>query len=417
MSDYNFQSEIAEPGAAAVAAAAVIRHDAPKSKNAARREKPRVLMVGMHLTKTRGGITTLIAEILKSSLKDDFEFVYIESQAEDFGRFGKLLLAFGAVFRFILSCIAKPPQLVYVHLGSNASLYRESIFIFLAKLLRKKTIAHFHAGDIDNYYPFQIGLGQKFIRSALRRSDRLIAVSEESARQLRDLTGSPDNVSVIANAIDTSIFEARDSAAAAAKNGAAREREIRLLFVGAVGKLKGERDLIDALAILRRSKPNINIRASFLGYGAENLKDYCAESGVGELIEHLGAVSMDDRIGFYQKADIFVLPTYAEAMPMSVIEAMAAGCAIITTKVGGIPELIEDGADGILFSPGDAQALADIISLLLENENIRINLGRKAQQKAREQMDFKAYAGKLGAELSAVAAAAAAVCDSVKKEI
>lgn len=408
MSDYNFQSEIAEPTVAATAA--VMRHNAPKSKSAARREKPRVLMVGMHLTKTRGGITTLIAEILKSSLKDDFEFVYIESQAEDFGRFAKLLLAFGAVFRFILSCIGKSPQLVYVHLGSNASLYRESVFIFLAKLLRKKTVAHFHAGDIDNYYPFQIGIGRKFIRSALRRSDKLIAVSEESARQLRDLTGSTGNVSVIANAIDTSIFETRE---AAEKSGAERDRTtIRLLFVGAVGKLKGERDLIDALAILRQAKPNVNIKASFLGYGAENLKDYCAESGVAELIEHLGAVSMADRIGFYSQADIFVLPTYAEAMPMSVIEAMAAGCAIITTNVGGIPELIEDGADGILFSPGDAQALADIISLLLENENIRINLGRKAQQKAREQMDFKAYAGRLGAELST-----AAGCDSIKNEI
>jgi glycosyltransferase involved in cell wall biosynthesis len=307
-----------------------------------------------------------------------------------------MFLALGAIFRFIFNCLWKRPKLVYVHLGSNASLYRESIFIFLAKLLRKKTVAHFHAGDIDNYFPFQSRTGQKFIRTALRLSDKLIAVSEESARQLRDLTGSP-NISVISNAIDTSIFNNRDSAA---KNKP-ETRTIRLLFVGAVGKLKGEKDLIKALALLRERQPNINIniKVSFLGYGAENLKDYCAESGVGEFVEHLGAVSMAERIGFYQKADIFVLPTYAEAMPMSVIEAMAAGLAIITTNVGGIPELIEDGAGGILFSPGDVAALAEKISLLLENENIRTSLGAKAQQKAREQMDFKTYAEKLRAQL------------------
>ncbi|HEX9960008.1 MAG TPA: glycosyltransferase family 4 protein [Pyrinomonadaceae bacterium] len=390
MSDYHFQTEMAETNTAAV-----IRRDA-RSKTGALAGKPRVLMVGMHLTKTRGGITTLIAEILKSPLKDDFEFIYIESQAEDFGKFGKMFLAFGAVFRFVFSCLLKRPKLVYVHLGSNASLYRESVFIILAKLFGKKTIAHFHAGDIDNYYPFQSRIGQKIIRSALSLSDKLIAVSNESARQLRDLTGSA-NISVITNAIDTSIFNNPDSSS---KN-MERERTTRLLFVGAVGKLKGERDLIKALAILRERKPDINIKVSLLGYGAENLKDYCEESGISELVEHLGAVSLSERIGFYQKADIFVLPTYAEAMPMSVIEAMAAGLAVIATNVGGIPELIEDGADGILFSPGDAKALADIISLLLENKNIRLSLGEKARQKAREQMDFKTYAEKLGAHLSA----------------
>ncbi|HEX8736690.1 MAG TPA: glycosyltransferase family 4 protein [Pyrinomonadaceae bacterium] len=393
MSDYHFQSEIAETNRATI-----IRRDAQTN---ARVAKPRVLMVGMHLTKTRGGITTLIAEILKSPLKDDFEFIYIESQAEDFGKFGKLFLAFGAVFRFIFNCLWKRPKLVYVHLGSNASLYRESVFIFLAKLFGKKTVAHFHAGDIDNYFPFQSRAGQKFIRAALNLSDKLIAVSQESARQLRDLTNST-NVSVIANAIDTSIFK-RDFAA----ENKLDDRTIRLLFVGAVGKLKGERDLIKALAILRGRQPNINIniKVSFLGYGAENLKDYCEESGISEFVEHLGAVSMSERIDFYRKADIFVLPTYAEAMPMSVIEAMAAGLAIITTNVGGIPELIEDDAHGILFSPGDTETLAEKILFLLENENIRIDIGRKAREKAQAQMDFKTYAEKLRAHLSAA-------CDS-----
>jgi glycosyltransferase involved in cell wall biosynthesis len=388
MSDYHFQTEIAEPNSAAV-----VRRET-RSETRQRAGKPRVLMVGMHLTKTRGGITTLIAEILKSSLKDDFEFVYIESQAEDFGRFGKMFLAFGAVFRFIFNCILKRPSLVYVHLGSNASLYRESVFILLAKLFGKKVVTHFHAGDIDNYYPFQNKIGRTFIRKALSLSDSFIAVSRESARQLRDLTDSP-NICVIPNAIDTSIFNNPDSAA---KNN---DRAIRLLFVGAVGKLKGERDLIKALAILRRRKPDINIKVSFLGYGAENLEGFCDEQGISGLVEHLGAVSLAERVGFYQKADVFVLPTYAEAMPMSVIEAMAAGLAVIATNVGGIPELIEDGADGILFSPGAVEPLADIVSLLLENENIRLSLGENARRKAREQMDFKTYADKLGAQLSA----------------
>lgn len=356
----------------------------------AAKSKPRVLMVGMHLTKTRGGITTLIAEILNSPLKNEFEFVYIESQAEDFGKFGKLILAFQAIGRFILDCLFKSPELIYVHLGSNASLYRESIFIVLAKILRKKVISHFHAGDIDNYYPFQSKIGQKFIRWALSLSDSLIAVSKESARQLREITGSP-NIIVITNAIDTSVF---DGGKRTAHNGV-----VKLLFVGAIGKLKGERDLIRALAILRDSKPNIKV--SILGYGAESLKDFCDELGVGEFIEFLGAVSMKERIKFFHDADIFVLPTYAEAMPMSVIEAMAAGLPVVTTPVGGIPELIEDGETGLLFPPGDAEAMAKKITILLNDKDARIGIGEKARQKAREQVDFRVYVEKLRAHLFA----------------
>jgi glycosyltransferase involved in cell wall biosynthesis len=151
---------------------------------------------------------------------------------------------------------------------------------------------------------------------------------------------------------------------------------------------------------LRDNKPNLKI--SFLGYGAENLRDYCERFEVGNLVEYLGAVPMDERIEFFRRSDIFVLPTYAEAMPMSVIEAMAAGLPVISTRVGGIPELIEDGVDGILFAPGDVGALAEKISFLLNNKDTRIKIGKKAKQKAREQMDFRVYVNKLRTLLFAV---------------
>ncbi len=345
-------------------------------------EKPRILMVGMHLTKTRGGITTLISEILNSSLKNDFEFIYIESQAEDFGKFGKAFLALTAIFSFIWKCIFLRPRLVYVHLGSNASLYREAIFIFLAKILRKKIVGHFHAGDIENYYPFQKKIGQKIIRTALNLCSNLIAVSNESARQLREIVPTA-KISIIPNAIETSAFNFA--------NDKKNDGFIRLLFVGAIGKLKGERDLIKALAILRDK----NLKVSILGYGAENLKSYCDELKISHFIEFLGAVSLEERIKFFQTADIFVLPTYAEAMPMSIIEAMSASLPVISTNVGGIPELITDKCEGFLFAPGNVSALSENILLLAEDKNLRIEFGKKAREKARKEFDFGQYTKKL----------------------
>ena len=109
----------------------------------------------------------------------------------------------------------------------------------------------------------------------------------------------------------------------------------------------------------------------------------------------VGAVSLEERLGFFEKADIFALPTYAEAMPISVIEAMAAGLPVVSTTVGGIPELIDDDGDGFLFTPGDSAALAEKISILASNKDLRIRIGQKARQKVYEQMNFSQYTNKL----------------------
>ncbi len=357
--------------------------------------KSEIVMVGMHLTKTRGGITTLAASILGSRLSEKCNFTYIESQAEELGKFRKLLLALEAALRFSVACLTKRPEAAYIHVGSNASLYRESAFLVLARLLGRRTICHFHAGDVGKYLPVQTRLGQWFIRWALGHSHRIIAVSNESASELAEIVETAD-VSVLPNAIDLSWLDAPTFS----DDGRDSDKKIRVLFVGAVGKLKGEKDLIDALALLRKTK--VDIKASFLGYGAEQLAEACTRAGIIEMIEHLGPVPMSERADHYKKADIFVLPTYAEAMPVSLLEAMAAGLPVITTPVGGIPEIVENGKEGILYPCGDVQSLADGIKLLIEDPAARIRMGESGKQRAAEQLNFDKYIHKLEIELEAV---------------
>lgn len=354
---------------------------------------PKILMVGMSLTKTRGGISTLISEILNSDLNSDFAVEYIESQAEDFKGFNKLILALKAVFLFVVKILTKNPSLVYVHIGSNASLYRESFFVVLAKIFGKKTVAHFHAGNVDEYLEKQSKSGRKFISWAIGQSDKLIAVSKDSAEKLQKL--APKNeIEIIVNAIDTKPFEFSQN------RFENRSTIVRLLFVGAMGKLKGETDLADAIKII--STKNTDFRVSFLGFGGENLQKYCAEIRIENFIEFVGAVSLTERLAFFEKADIFVLPTYAEAMPMSVIEAMAAGLPIVSTTVGGIPELIEESEEGFLIEPANAQKLAEKLSILISDKDLRIKMGKKAQEKVGKELDFRVYTEKLKASLFAL---------------
>lgn len=391
MRKYQFQSQAAE-GSSAQAVFPVSVHTGPPVGR-----KPKILMVGMHLTKTRGGITTLTASILNSSLRQDYDFIYIASQAEEFGKIRKALLALSAIIRFVGSCLWTRPGLIYVHLGSNASLYRESIFILLAKLFGKRVLTHFHAGDIDEYFPRQPAIGKRFILTALSISDTVIAVSVESATQLRRIC-KKINLCLIPNTIDTSVFDAAGSSPREDRPG-----PLRLLFVGAVGKLKGEIDLIKALSILK--KKGLDLKVSFIGYDAETLAPICHSHGVFEFVECLGPVSMQDRISYFEQADIFVLPTYAEAMPLSVIEAMAAGLPIISTTVGGIPEIVANGKEGYLVPAGDIIALAENIGLLVGNKEVRIKMGKNARKRACEELDFKTYIDQLLAVITKISSA------------
>ncbi len=192
-------------------------------------------MVGMHLTKTRGGITTLTSGILGSRLIEKYDVTYIESQIEEGSTFEKLFAALLALIKFVYKCVFERPHLAYVHVGCSASLYREPTFALLASIVGIKVISHLHAGDLSEFLSRQPGLGRTYIRRALRRSSMMIAVSNESAAQMTKMLG-PANISIIPNAIDTTWLEdppqqllTRDV-----------EGPTRILFVGAAGRLKGE---------------------------------------------------------------------------------------------------------------------------------------------------------------------------------
>jgi O-antigen/teichoic acid export membrane protein/glycosyltransferase involved in cell wall biosynthesis len=350
------------------------------------KSRPRVLMVGAHLTKTLGGISTMISEILHSSLTREFEFRHLASQADEYGPLGKIGLAILTFIRFGAALLWWRPSVAYIHVGGNASLYRKVPFIALARLSGRRVVTHFHAGDFDFYYHDQPWLGRQIIRRGLGLSHQLIAVSDNLGQRLRDLLPSA-KVAVVPNGIKTAIFKHRRKAPA---------RQTRLLFVGAMGRLKGERDLIHALQQAPELEPSL--RVTLLGNGAETIRPFAQTSSVWPLIEHLGPAPLEKRVKFFKQADLFVLPTYAEGMPVSVLEAMAAGLPVISTRVGGIPELIEDGVEGYLVAPGDVEALANRITRLIRDPSERRRMGERARAKARN-FDEKLVLARLGAQL------------------
>lgn len=332
----------------------------------------RVLMIGPHRTQTLGGISTMIDGLLRAAPAAGCTMRHIASQSDEAKGWRKFALAARALSQYMFAVLTWHPAVTMIHVGSNASLYRKAIFITVARWLRQRVITHFHAGDFDHYFERQSRRGQQFIVAGLRRSHKLIAVSQASAQRLRELLPDADIV-MIPNGIATQDF---------APLPRQRDAVVRLLFVGGMGKLKGERDLIRALQLVVDRVPQL--RVSLLGHGAESLHSLIDECGVQAQIEHLGPVPHADRAQYFRRADIFVLPSYGEGMPMSVLEAMAAGLPVIATNVGGIPELITPAAEGFLLAPGNVPELAERIVQLVNDASLRTQMGQRARAKAQQ---------------------------------
>lgn len=351
---------------------------------------PRVLMIGAHRTKTLGGITTLIEALLQSSLTQEFEVHHLPTQADEYGGVGKIGLAIAAWCQFVCRIFWWKPEIVYIHVGANLSIYRKLPFLFAAHALQRKIVTHFHAGDFAEYYARQPRFGQWLIRGGLQRSDCVLAVSESLRTVLKSFLARTQ-IHVIPNGIALNEF----ASAVRHNTSTARAGEniVRLLFVGAMGRLKGERDLLYAIQSLSEQYPMLRI--TLLGHGAETVEDVIAETGLARLIEHVGPVKLTDRARFFQEADFFVLPSYAEGMPISIIEAMAAGLPIVATRIGGIPELITENHEGWLVEAGDIAALTERIAFVLDHPQLRSQAGANALNRA-QQFDLAQVIQQLG---------------------
>lgn len=163
-----------------------------------------------------------------------------------------------------------------------------------------------------------------------------------------------------------------------------------ILFVGRLVREKGIDILLKAIKTLK-NKYGRNMKIAIVGDGPlkEDLGNLAVALGVNREVKLLGV--RKDIGKLMESSNIFVLSSRSEGLPMVALEAMSRGISIIATNVGGIPELIENGEEGILVPPENPKALARAISNLLENEELREKLSQTAYKKVREKYSIDTY--------------------------
>jgi len=163
-----------------------------------------------------------------------------------------------------------------------------------------------------------------------------------------------------------------------------------VLFVGRLTKAKGVDILIKAIKILKE-KYQKEIKAAIVGKGylEGELKELVMELGIGKEVEFLGVRKDIEKL--MKSTKLFVLPSRWEGLPLTILEAMSSGVGIIATQVGGIPEVIQNGKEGILISSEDPTALSGAITGLLKDRELRVKLGINAYKKVKEKYSIEVY--------------------------
>ncbi len=211
------------------------------------------------------------------------------------------------------------------------------------------------------------------------RCARLVAVSPVA------LSYATGRAELVPPGVDSARFRPRTPAEC---------RSSRLLYVGRVertSRWKGLDVLVDSLVRLRALVPEVALDMVGDGDDVHDLQVRAKRLGVDDLITWHGAVDHEHLPAFYDRAAVTVLPslTESESFGMTLVEAMAAGCPVVGSAVGGIPHVIRDGVDGLLVPPGDPAALADAVATLMLDPALRRDLGAAGRQAAETRWDWE----------------------------
>ena len=342
--------------------------------------KPKVLVVGSSL-RDMGGIVSVIKNIEESSISQLYPMQRIETYITG-SVFSRLLIFIQGYLKFWMKLYTFKPDIVHIHMANNGSFYRKSLFLLTArKLFRKSVILHIHAASFDEFYN-KFPLQRKYCHYILNQADKLIVLSQTWREYFATIV--PDNaIEVLYNGVFVKAPLPRTQQVA-----------VNALFLGRLGERKGVYDLLQSIQQLKAN--GVTAVFNLAGDGEVNeVKAVVQQYGIEDCVNVLGWINGEQKEKLMQEADFLVLPSYHEGLPMAILEAMNCGLPIISTTVGGIPEVITSGHNGLLIEPGDVHGLTAALNVLITDEEVRIKMGAYNTEIISERFDINLLMGRL----------------------
>ena len=319
------------------------------------KEKKSALVVSTS-SKTRGGITAVVNAYRTTPLWKDFNCVAIETHI-DKSHFVKLAYFLKSLIKFIVSL--PKARLVHVHLSAPMSAYRKYPFLVLTKTFKIPLIIHFHAFSAESTVDKR---HYKLYSTIFRMADTVIVLSESWKQGLiKDLNIESSKIEVLYNPCPKITVH----------NDVIKTNTI--LYAGTIENRKGYKDLINAFAIVAKVHPDWRLIFAGNGEISEGLQ-LAKELQMEEKVVFKGWVLGMEKAQLFSEAKVFCLPSYAEGFPMAVLDAWAYGLPVVTTPVGGIPDVAIDGTNMLLFHPGDIELLSEKLIQIISDKDLNKNI-------------------------------------------
>jgi glycosyltransferase involved in cell wall biosynthesis len=282
--------------------------------------------------------------------------------------------------RLLVARLGGNVDVVHLNVSSNGSTYRKIVIARFARLLGVPYVLHLHGAEYQTFWKAGNGLGSRLIRDMFERAAHVVVLGRVWRTFISSRApGAADRIVIVPNATEVPRLPHLGGG-----------DTVHILFLGRIGDRKGVPQLGEALF---RMRENPHWRATIAGDGAvDAARARATELGMADRVALPGWVGPDTVAQLIASADILVLPSFAENLPVSVIEGMAAGLAVVTTPVGAVEDIITDGETGLLVQPGDVEALTAALTRLVEDRALRDRLGQNAQIVHRERLDLAPFA-------------------------
>lgn len=311
----------------------------------------KVLILGVSMY-TKGGMTAVLVSYKKYI--EDMQFIPTWKLGN---KFVKLWYAIQAIIRTLFVCtFNKNIKIVHIHGAANASFCRCNIFINLAKKLGKKVILHEHAADFVEFY--NNSEDKKGISDTINKCDKLIVLSKSWKKFFISIGIQANKICVLNNIVSPPDIKPVERV----------DDRLHILYMGEISNRKGAFDLLNAIVAEKEYfKDKIILRMG----GNEidgDINSFIKDNGLEDFVSYEGWISGDKKIDCLNWEDVYILPSYNEGLPIAILEAMSYSHPVISTPVGGIPEIISNYQNGILITPGNQIGITNAIKYYIDNK-------------------------------------------------
>lgn len=343
-------------------------------------KKLKILMVGVG-EETQGGMWAVAQGYLNSreyALFADVSYVATSTSVTS-SKTQKAVRAISGLESIRKKLASREFDLVHVHMAERGSFFRKALVMLLAEHFNVPVVLHMHGGEFDDFFRQASERLRHFVRTALRKADRVIVLGKRFEELYASIGVDPSKIVVIPNAVDVPSQNPYD----------VESKDVT--FLGLVSNSKGLPEYFDAI---ERCAPLLDTRTHFKLFGPIGDFDPNHEiekRAIGKIVSYGGFLDAEGKDEQLRRSCVLVLPSRFEVFPLCVIEAMAYGVPVVVTDVGSINEAVTNGVSGMLVSPQDVDELASALMAILGDSARRSKMSEAAYATAVDRYSMASH--------------------------